>query len=195
MELSSGVTAVGRGQGEECPPILLTREFLRPYREKRGKEKKGKWSRREGKSQKGRWVIENTRGKCYKWREVFFFFFFFFAFHFSKPLKFVFRLPKWKLSTGKKHFTPEKNQESDFSPSEKDSSYGSWTKAYNYSKILKTNISAKHHLSHQGSLVPLNSVLVWLNHITTSYLKTDFSGHLFVIYFFNGLSEHVAGII
>ena len=38
----------------------------------------------------------------------FFFFFFpssFFAFHFSKPLKFVLGLPKWKFSTGEKHFT------------------------------------------------------------------------------------------
>ena len=31
-------------------------------------------------------------------------FFFFFAFHFSKPLKFVLGLPKWKFSTRKKHF-------------------------------------------------------------------------------------------
>ena len=43
--------------------------------------------------------------------------FFFFAFHFSKRRKFV--LPKWKFSTGKKHFTPGKYQENDFAPSEK----------------------------------------------------------------------------
>ena len=47
------------------------------------------------------------------------FFFFFFCFYFSKPLKFVLGLPKWKFSTGKKHFTPGKNQENDFAPSEK----------------------------------------------------------------------------
>ena len=41
----------------------------------------------------------------------FFFFFFFFAFHFSKPLKFVLGLPKWKFSTRKKYFTVGKNQE------------------------------------------------------------------------------------
>ena len=36
-------------------------------------------------------------------------FFFFFASHFSKkPLKLVLGLPKWKFSTGKKHFTPGK---------------------------------------------------------------------------------------
>ena len=39
------------------------------------------------------------------------FFFFFFAFYFSKPLKFVLGLPKWKFSTGKKHFTPGKKSE------------------------------------------------------------------------------------
>ena len=32
----------------------------------------------------------------------------FFASHFSKPLKFVLGLPKWKFSTGKRHFTPGK---------------------------------------------------------------------------------------
>ena len=49
----------------------------------------------------------------------FFFFLFifcFFAFHFSKPLKFVLGLPKWKFSTGKKHFTLGKNQENNFAP-------------------------------------------------------------------------------
>ena len=34
-----------------------------------------------------------------------------FPYHFSKPLKFVFCLSKWKFSTGKKHFTPGENQE------------------------------------------------------------------------------------
>ena len=31
-----------------------------------------------------------------------------FVFHFSKPLKKILGLPKWKFSTGKKHFTPGK---------------------------------------------------------------------------------------
>ena len=39
---------------------------------------------------------------------VFVLFFFFFACHFSKRQKFVLGLPKWKFSTGKKHFTPGK---------------------------------------------------------------------------------------
>ena len=34
--------------------------------------------------------------------------FFFFALHFSKLLKFVLGLPKWKFPTGKRHFTPGK---------------------------------------------------------------------------------------
>ena len=45
-------------------------------------------------------------GKATKRGEDFFFFF-----HFSKPLKSVLGLPKWKFSTGKKHFMSEKNQE------------------------------------------------------------------------------------
>ena len=53
----------------------------------------------------------------------FFFFFFFFGFHFSKSLKFVLSLPKWEFSTGKKHFTPGKNQQKWLAPSEKYSSY------------------------------------------------------------------------
>ena len=50
--------------------------------------------------------------------------FFFFAFHFSKPLKFVLGLPKWKFSTGKKHFTAGKKlRKNDFAPSEQFSCY------------------------------------------------------------------------
>ena len=42
---------------------------------------------------------------------------FFFFCHFSKPLKFVLGLPKWKFSTGKKHFTPEKKiRKNEFAP-------------------------------------------------------------------------------
>ena len=39
-----------------------------------------------------------------RWGEALFFFFFFFAFHFSKQLKFVLGVPKWKFSTGKNAF-------------------------------------------------------------------------------------------
>ena len=52
--------------------------------------------------------------------------FFFFAFHFSKPLKFVFGLPKCEFSTGKKAFhTGKKIRKNDFAPSEKYYSYAS----------------------------------------------------------------------
>ena len=60
---------------------------------------------------------------------VFFFLFIFlfvcfFASHFSKPLKFVLGLPKWKFSTGKKAFhSGEKIKKNDFAPSKKFSCY------------------------------------------------------------------------
>ena len=44
-------------------------------------------------------------------------FLFSFSFHFSKPLKLVLGLPKWKFSTGKKISRWEKNQENDFASS------------------------------------------------------------------------------
>ena len=48
----------------------------------------------------------------------------YFFFHFSKWLKFVLGLPKWKFPTGKKHFTPGKKvRKNDFAPSEKFSCY------------------------------------------------------------------------
>ena len=50
--------------------------------------------------------IENGRRKSYEMKT--FFFFFFFCLSLFKPLKFVLGLPKWKLSTWKKHFTPGK---------------------------------------------------------------------------------------
>ena len=49
--------------------------------------------------------------------------FFFFAFHFWKRRKFVVGLPTWEFSTGNKYFTPGKNQENDFAPSEKYACY------------------------------------------------------------------------
>ena len=51
-------------------------------------------------------------------------FFFFFASHFSKPLKFVLGLPKWKFSNGKKYFMPGKKSEKiTLPPSERFSCY------------------------------------------------------------------------
>ena len=65
----------------------------------------------------------NGRWKSYKMRRPSFFFFFFF-FCFSKPLKFVLGLPKWKVSTGKKHFMAGKKlRKNNFAPSEQYSCY------------------------------------------------------------------------
>ena len=91
----SGVT--GGGGGGECPLTLLTGKFLLTYREKRSKEKKGKWRRKEGKSKKGRWKIENGRGEKLEMRR----WFFFFALQFLKPLK-------WFLVYQYGNFLPEK---------------------------------------------------------------------------------------
>ena len=105
-------------QSSVCPtPRLMMGKFLLTYsvkREKRGKEKKTgngaekkeNWKRDGGK-------LKKEGGKVTEWGEfffsfLFFSFFFFFAFHFSKPLKFVLGLPKWVVSTGKKHFTQGK---------------------------------------------------------------------------------------
>ena len=104
----SGVT--GRGQSAP-PPRLLTGKFLLTYREKRGKEKwkREKMEKKRRKIAKGK--VENWKwkeGKVTKWGEDLSFFFFFFYFPFSKWLKFVLGLPKWKFSAGKRHFTPGK---------------------------------------------------------------------------------------
>ena len=99
----SGVTG-GGGQGEaECPPETSDREN---FADVSGKKRQGK----KGENWGGK--LEMEAGKRYKKRwGPFFFFFFFFAFHFWKRRKFVLGLPKWEFSTGKKHFTPGKNQE------------------------------------------------------------------------------------
>ena len=106
--IPSGITAVG--QGAECPPTLLTGKFLVTYwyGEKSGKEKGGKWRRKEWKSWKGRWKIEwkeenlqNEERTLTSPPPPF-------LFTFKKPLKFVLGLPEWEFSTAKKHFTPGK---------------------------------------------------------------------------------------
>ena len=67
--------------------------------------------KRQGKKGKVGENGEEKKENCKKWKEgklqnemrrrpIFFFF----AFHFSKQLKFVLGLPKWKISTRKKHF-------------------------------------------------------------------------------------------
>ena len=78
--------------------------------------------KKEGKSKKGRWKIEKWRRKSDKNEErrtFFFFFFFFFAFSFFKTTEVCFGLPKWKFSTGKKHFMLGKNQEKWFLSTQK----------------------------------------------------------------------------
>ena len=92
--------------GRGCPPTLLTGKFLLTYREKRGKEK-----RENGEEKKENQKREG--GKVTKWGEDHFFF------HFSKPPKFVWGLPKQEFSTG------EKIRKNYFAPSEKYSSYTS----------------------------------------------------------------------
>ena len=101
-----------RGGGGRVPPETSDREISAdlPGKNRQGKKEKG-W--KKGKLQKGRWKIEN--GRVERWKSCkmrrgpfFFFFFFFFACHFSKPLRFVLGLPKWKFYTGKKHFTSGK---------------------------------------------------------------------------------------
>ena len=110
------VHAVGyQAGGTECSLTFFTGKFLLTYREKR--DKKGKIRGKEGKFE--REEVKISRGPFF-----FFFFFFFFACHFFKPLKFVWGLPKWAVFTGKKHISRwEKIRKSDFSPSEKYSSY------------------------------------------------------------------------
>ena len=96
------------------PPIDFWPENFCWPTGKKGARKKGKRGEIEkkreiakGKVENGKWKVEKLQNEE---RSFFFFFFFsFFASHFSKPLKFVLSLPKWKFSTGKKHFTPGKN--------------------------------------------------------------------------------------
>ena len=79
---------------------------------KREARKNGKMEKKEGKFKKGRWKLKMEGGKVTN------------ACPFSKPLKFVLGLPKWKFSSGKKHFTPGKKvRKNDFASSAKLSSY------------------------------------------------------------------------
>ena len=79
-------------------------------------------------------------GKVIKRGEDLFFFFFFF-FHFWKRRKLVLGLPKWKFSTGKKHFTPgKKNLEKLLCPSEKYNCYAPGFAMDMNLLLMKTNI-------------------------------------------------------
>ena len=96
----SGIT----GGGLCLPPRLLTGKFLLTYREKKRQGKKGKG---EGEMDK-KWskiVLTILKAKHLPFKKGRYF-----AFHFSKQLKFVLGLPKWKFSTGEKAFhTGEKS--------------------------------------------------------------------------------------
>ena len=104
---SSGVTGGGGAGVQSAPQRLLNGKFLLTYREK--------WQGKKWKGGKKRRKIENGRREKFHNddRTFFFFFFFFFAFHFSKRLKFVLGVPKWKFSTrkksGKMTLAPHKN--------------------------------------------------------------------------------------
>ena len=90
----------GGGMGRVSPQRIRTGKFLVTYREREARKKKENGAEKMQNAKKGRWK-----------------FFLLFSFHFSKPLKFVFCLPKWEISTGKKI------RKNDFVPSEKYSSY------------------------------------------------------------------------
>ena len=93
----------GRGRCANAPRDFRPWSLL-TYREKIGKKKR-EMGQKEGKLKKRRWKIWNWRRKSYKMRRALFFFFF------SKWLKFVLSLPKWKFSTKKSISRREKNQE------------------------------------------------------------------------------------
>ena len=95
-----------RNGGGEGPQRLLTGKFLLTYQEKRGKKKRGRVENGEEKKEIVKGKVGNWKWKEKMRRGPLLFFFFFFALHFSKPLKFVLGLPKWKFSTRKQHFTP-----------------------------------------------------------------------------------------
>ena len=103
------------GQGWQSAPPQETsdREIFAdlPGKKRQGKNGKGgKMEKKRRKIVKGKVEIENEERTFFFCFVLFCFvcLFFFFAFHFSKRRKFVLGVPKWKFSTGKKHFTPGK---------------------------------------------------------------------------------------
>ena len=93
-----------RGRGGEVPPETSDREISANLTGKKwqGKMVKGaKIEKKRKKIEKAKVEIENGRWKSYKMRRGPSFFFFFLLTVFSKPLKFVLGLPKWKFSTVK----------------------------------------------------------------------------------------------
>ena len=117
------------GRGQSTPQRLLTRKFLLTNREKRGKEKKGKWSRKEGKLKKGGGKLKIEGGEVIKWEEDFF------SFHFSKRLKFVLGVPKREFYTGKKDFTRGKKSGKMTLPPQKNIPLTHWMSVFDIIKL------------------------------------------------------------
>ena len=111
----SGVT--GGGQGAVCPPETCDREIFADVSGKNREGKKGKGvqiDKKRRKMVKGRLKIGKGSRKSSKkiWRLFFFFFLFFFLpFTFENDRNLFWVYQNGKFSTGKKHFTPGKNQE------------------------------------------------------------------------------------
>ena len=125
----------GGGTGGIVPPDFWPEIYLLTYRGNRGKEKR-KMERKRRKMQKGK--VENWKWKelkVKKWGDFlsfflsFFFFFFlcccfvFVWFSLFKTTEICFGSTKMGIFYREKAFNARKNQENDFSPSEKYSSY------------------------------------------------------------------------
>ena len=114
VDLNQWCNRQGVGQGAEClPRDFWPGNFCWPTRKKRGKEKMEK-----GEMEKKRREIVKRKVENWKWEEGklqneerTFFFFRLFTFQNHWNLFWVYEMEKWKFSSGKRHFTPGKNQE------------------------------------------------------------------------------------
>ena len=99
-------------QGNFCWPTGKKRQRKKGKRGENWEEKKENFKREKRGGVKlkmeGKKVTKSGEDLCVCICVCVFCFVLFFAFYFPKPLKFVLGLPKWKFSTGKKHFTPGK---------------------------------------------------------------------------------------
>ena len=120
--------------GGRVPPETSEREIFADVSGKKGKEvkiweeKKRENCKREG----GK--LEMEVGKVIERGEELFFFFFFAFYFWKRWRKFVLGLPKWEFSTGKKHFTPGKNQEKWLCPLRKICLLRPWPNALRFSR-------------------------------------------------------------
>ena len=94
--VASGIT--GKGGGRVFPLMFFTENFLLTYRENRSKEKSENGKEKKIVKVEGNWNGSGRSMKVSKGP----FFFFFFAVHFLKPL-FVWLVPNWEISIGKRH--------------------------------------------------------------------------------------------